>query len=283
MTTTGHASGVSDAVMRKLRLMVAKLAGLRGSERLADQNEAEAFAAAIKDMLDRHNLSMSDVEFAEAQESDKLGESYFDPEWVGVKRGKRRSPWQEELAVVVGHAHFCRILVVPGANAVFFLGRESHRQVCVYVYGMLLSFADTQSWKEYGEEYGRCLETYGTSKPSRGFRSAWLRGFNLRIAERYRAMERATVQQAVEQNDALAQLPGGTGTTGSALALRLDNLREDVKRFTDAACEDDASELKHKEVKHHQGLRKGYEAGGRVDLGRQALEEVKDAGVLPAS
>lgn len=275
MTTTGQGNTVSDAVMRKLRLMAAKMASLRGSERLTDKNEAEAFAAAIKDMLDRHNLSMSDVEFALAKEQDPQGQSFFDPRTVGVKRGMRRSPWQEELAVIVAHAHFCRILVVPGSNLVFFVGRDSNRQVAVYVYGMLLTFADKQSWTDYGVEY-RKLESAGRSTaPTRGYRAAWLRGFNLRIAERYRAMERETVARANAQADVLGNLPGGARST--ALTRRLDGLREETGEFMDELDRPEADEVKQKQVTHGQGLRKGYERGADVDLGRKAVGDADPA------
>lgn len=252
-------------VMRQLEALMAKEASLRGNSAPHSQHEAEATAKAIQRLLLRHHLSMSDLEVLRASTANPVDAELFSPEEHGVRNAQKRMYWQEELAAVVSYAHLCTILVVPTTNLVFFVGRKEDREVCAYAYGMLLRFADSRSLHEHQRARARLRGQPGASV---GYRNSWLRGFNLRIAQRYRELEAAMVQQALEQNAALSKgLPGGTGITNASLVTRLDAVRDDAQKWVRENVALPEAELTPTPATDLDGLGDGYRAGGEPALG----------------
>lgn len=267
-----------DEVLRKLERLISverskRAVGEQGD--IASLNEAEAFADKIQQLLLQHNLTISEVEFVAEQRNNPVGAELWDPASYGTKQLNRRSQWREELAAVVAHAHLCRLLVLPGSNVLFFVGREADRKCGAYAYGMLVHFAEKHSRSER-RRIRRELRHKGESTAAAyGWREAWLRGFTLRVAERYRAMERAAVLQATQQAQAIARLQGGGTAPGGALVRRLEDVRQAAKDFVDSLApgEVDALDDKDPERLSLAGLQAGYRAGDRVALGRQGLED----------
>lgn len=251
---------LDTAVLRKLEALLAKEADLRGSALPHSQHEAEATARAFQRLLLRHHLSMSDVEYALSGQRNPVDAELFDPQEHGLRNLQRRTYWQEELASIVAEAHLCALLVVPGSNIVFFVGRRQDRAVCARAYAMLLRFAEVQSKRDTARVQYREGSTGGQ------YRMAWLRGFNLRIGQRYREYERQMVEQAVGQNEALARLPGGTGITSTSLVRRLDSARAEVAEWVAANVGLPEADLVSPPVDDFGGLSAGYRAGGDPPL-----------------
>ena len=252
MSSTTH----DRSVLRKLEALLAKEASLRGSPEPHSQHEAEATAKAIARLLLRYHLSLSDVESAAVSQDAGVGAALWEPEAHGLAARNRTVFWQEELASIVAEAHLCALLVVTGSNRLYFVGAPQDREVAVVAYGLLARFADQSS-----------REAAGSGPHSKGYRAAWLRGFNLRIAERYRDLEHSMVQQAIEQNEALARLPGGTGITVGSLVGRLASIREAARAWVaQHATEAQAPAGRPPSPRDLGALRDGYAAGSRPPL-----------------
>ena len=265
MVTTGVAN---DKVLRQLQALLDKEASLRGTAEPHNQHEAEATAQAVQRLLLRHHLAMSDVAYIMEARRNPVGAEEFNPAEHGVAGARYRVPWQEQLAATVAQAHLCALLVVPGSNRVLFVGREQDRRVAATAFGLLLRFGAVRSQEYAGAVVGRGAGRATPEREQRLRRAAWLRGYNLRIAERYRELERRMVQQAMEQNNALARLPGGTGISTGALARRLTNARAEAEAWVQAQVgSDPATALPTDPVDDVAALHAGFTAGGEPALG----------------
>lgn len=265
MDTTDRTAPDED-VIRKLRKLIAVEEGKRKLGDKVSMAEAELFAEKIHNILMQHNLSMSDVKHDEYISED-IGAEVWNPKVWGAKAMDKRSGWREELAVIVAHAHFCRILVTSGSNTVYFVGRHNDRVCALYAYGMLVRFAERQSRKEARKARRKMRRAYGSARAAYGWRSAWLSGFNLRIASRYREMELSSMRQAEWNREVLNGLPGD-GPYSKNSIVKVDEARRTVKDWLDRAMNgvEDADELEYSSKENMGGLRAGYEAGGTLPL-----------------
>ena len=276
---------IDDSLLSKLEKLIVLEQGKRAKGLEGDvhsMNEAEAMAEAIQRILLKHNLSMSRVEF-EIENKKPVGPALWDPEVWGAKILNKRSAWREELAVVVAYAHLCTLLVMPKTNSLFFVGREDHRLCALYAYSMLVRFAERQSRHETRKKRRELRKSEGTAKNAYGWREAWLHGFNLSIADRYRAMEEAMVERAWEQSQMMA-MAGGEGHTSIELSRRLTLARDKAQEWANQndEVEGSAHGLDHKSAEELSigGLHAGWLAGQRVELGTKGLHVAEDAKAL---
>lgn len=107
--------------------------------------EAEAFAARTQELLTKHKLEMSDIQFVEQEESEPIELEYISPSDLGIKHQPKRIAWQENLAMTIGHANDCSTLILIDSNCAFFVGRKSDREICVgllrYFLHLIISLA----------------------------------------------------------------------------------------------------------------------------------------------
>lgn len=267
--TTTRTQRIDNAVAKKLNALLEKEASLRGSAAPHSQHEAEATARAIQRLLLRHHLSLTDLELSQAKERNPVDAELFSPEEHGIPQRRRRIFWQEELAAIVAEAHLCGLLVVPGSNVVFFVGRAQDRAVCILVYALLLEFAERESAREAAR-----VRSYGEDDRYPAFRTAWLRGFNLRIAQRYRELEEQMVWQSLEQNESLSRLPGGSGITRYSLMHRLSDARVDVQAWMAENVGNPEAGLVQPTVDDMEGLAAGFRAAGQAPMhAHRAIEQ----------
>jgi hypothetical protein len=253
---TDHRQKVIDKLikMRKQR---------DGEAALKNQHAAEAFAGAINRMMIDHELSPSDLDYAQAADKDPVVEIVANPRtWKDEPSDttnylkKTRVAWQEALARTVANAHLCQFLVNRHSNVVTFVGTKSHAMVAEYVYGVLVPNAYWMSRIEandYKKKYG--------SQEARGFQDSWLNGFVLRINQRFDDERRAAVAELAKD------MPGGTSTA----LIRLSGALQKAQTYISNKFVGHASAIHMKEVSHDGGYRAGKAAADRMPIGRKAV------------
>lgn len=200
----------------KLMVRIAKLvAKERGTRELGNEAEAQAFAAKVQELLTRHKLTMTEVELAAQTDDDPMGTTVADG--GGLRGRARRVGWQEGLAGVVARAHFCQILVYPGSSRVAFVGRESDREVAVYMWETLSAFANRASRADCRRFRRECKAEDGDALRARGYKAAWRGAFVAGLGTRYRE-ERARLRREL-------------GHTAGMSLVRLDSARADVEAY----------------------------------------------------
>lgn len=171
-------------MMDSLKQRIVKLMNMSdGAKRLGNQVEAEAFATKAQALLTQHKLTMSDLDIAKQETDDPIRGEVFDPYYVrGVKPRRTRMFWQEILATAVAKNYFCEILVMPDSNKFIFFGRDSDREVAMYIYHTLISAAE----RLVKMEYRRAKRAHDglPGEWSKGFHSSFLMGFAVGINER---------------------------------------------------------------------------------------------------
>jgi uncharacterized protein YutD len=241
----------NDKILTRLKKLLDHEASARAINNIA---EAETYAAKIQDLLDRYELTMTDVEYAAAKEEDPLGSTYARP----TKLVRKRTAWQERLADKIARANHCRIIVHSRSNAITFVGRESHRIAVSYVFVRLVDFAERQSQKDYDKTYNDAVKSYGYASGMTGYRAAWLNGFVNAINDRYKA-EREKLEEEMR-------------AAGQGMALiRLENAGKAAQKFLD---EDLTKAMKLRNSDHisgrysnnERGRESGYRAGQSANL-----------------
>lgn len=242
-----------DVITQKL---VKLLTHARGAEAIGNAAEAAAFAAKAQELLDKHELTMSDVEYAAIQKEDPISEANA---VRASKPSKVRIKWQEDLADIVARGHHCRIVLVwRGGNRFYFVGRESHRALAEHVYVQLVDFAEAQSYRDYATQWQeRKRAGYGKGeRTDPGFRAAWYRGFNQAISERMREQRRETERKARAEGHGLA-------------LIRLDNADQAVQRYMKEVMRTRRSTaIRGQSSASATGRAQGYQHGRNVSIRR---------------
>ena len=169
-----------ENVIDKIRKLHKKA---ESAEELGSIAEAQAFAAKVQEMMLKHKLGMSDIEWNK-EEEEKIEDSLIDWHAHGLKVAKRRSQWQEVLCSEIARYHSCRILIHPKFNRIWLVGRESDRKVAEYLIVVLTRTANEVVRKEHHKLYVRLWKQGESTKSMRGYKSSWLLGFVARILER---------------------------------------------------------------------------------------------------
>src|SRR6185369_253362 len=141
-------------------------AHMESAQEIGNEAEAQAFAAMLQNLLMKHKLEMTDIQYSQHVKEEPVGEygigsddgyqsyeyrdkkryykAYPDVEVVG-----RRIEWTENLAGVIARAHSCQSMICPGRSAIWFVGQKSNVKIVEYLYITMLRAADKICHKEY--------------------------------------------------------------------------------------------------------------------------------------
>lgn len=132
------------------------------AKEIGNEAEAQAFATMLQNLLLRHKLDMSDIDYAKEMQSEPIIE--HEPETVWGKDGRvykdfpdvevvnKRRQWAEDLAGIITKAYSCRFLVSRGSSMIYFVGHKSNVMQCEYLFLTMLRCAD-----KMGKETEGCL------------------------------------------------------------------------------------------------------------------------------
>ncbi len=229
-------------IIEKLRKMRAHA---ESAAAIGSEDEALAFAATMRRLMDENQILMSEIEAASARAGDPVVEVWTEPAVVwGRPAGSRRVDWRDRLARVVAEAHGCRIVVEIGSTRTAFVGRRETAEAARAVFEYLAKCAAAASLRAYAKAKAE-------GHDCRGFHASFLLGFSSRLSERY-AEERERVRRE-------------WASRGSAL-MRLDDL-EPVNQYL----------ARFKTRVRRQTSNLTFNARGFLD-GKDAVDEMKLGG-----
>jgi hypothetical protein len=158
----------------------------------------------VQELLDKHKLSMSDIEFAEyAQDEIDSESTNIFQETLGKRNVSGRSvvTWAAALANVIAEHMGCTMYTWTGSSRFTIIGTKTDREAALYTISAVMNIL-FQGAKDAAHEI--YLE-HGSVE--RGFRRSWLLGAVTGVRTQLRNQRRATV---------------AADTTGNAL-IRLTN------------------------------------------------------------
>lgn len=239
--------------------LIEKLAAIKRGEESArevgNEEEAQMFAATLRSLLLKHNLSMTEVEFRNQDQVEPVDNERVDWSKYGIPHKARRIRWVELLGNVVTNAHGCRILVVPGSNTLYIVGRKSNRELAGYVLAVLVRSAEKLAQKSYDVFYWQCEKT-GTQHRARGYKASFLNGFINRIAERYEDQTRTV---------------DADPSTCTAI-VRINSDLAAVNRWVQEQTTKKAAPLMGRRDHCEVGYRAGIETANQLDITGRAVE-----------
>ena len=238
---------------------------MESARQIGNEDEALAFAGKIEKLLVEHKLTMSDIEFAELDDSDPITRQYVDSSAIGLKDRQSKIKWQSNLAQACAKAHFCTILVHTGSNMVSFIGRDSDRKIAVYVYGRLARACEMIAKKEYRKHRKAGYIT-------KGFLTSFRNGFVSAISNRYCEIER----ERRRQMQAL-------GTKGTAL-IRLETEHAKAEKWMYANIRG-IRNIAHRgrRTTNMAGYNSGVSHGKQADLRANVVEGGASKGAIRGS
>jgi hypothetical protein len=187
----------SEAILEKL----AKIKRHADSAKeIGNEAEAHAFATMLQNLLLKHKLEMTDIDYAKEMQSEPIIEHRPETVWesVGftghrrvykdfpdVEVVEKRRMWAEDLANIITKAYSCRFLVSKGSSMIHFVGHKSNVLQCEYLYLTMLRCADKMSEREAKRQRAAWRQQNGGAGATpRGYRESWLLGFCKRLGER---------------------------------------------------------------------------------------------------
>ena len=193
---------VNENVMRKL----AKIKAL--ADNAGTEGEAMAAANMLNELLMKHKLGMSDIQWEEEVKTEPVerhpvggGAKYANGKYTyadypDVEIKSKRLKWSEDLARMISRAYGCSWLLTVGSSRITFVGRKSNVMIVEYMYITMYRVIEKLSWKEYKTTRNKVKwdRIKGLSKEGQktayidysgltGYRQAWIDGFVGRVKE----------------------------------------------------------------------------------------------------
>jgi hypothetical protein len=238
---------------------------------LGNEEEAEAFAAKVQELLTAYKLSQSDL-----RDKSKVVEEPINVTKVRFdNRTGSRVAWSEHLAGIVCPAYYCKFFVLTGTNALGVIGQETDRQVCCFMLVTLARLIVKIANKENRAYRIRICRTHPDGDPvtgkippeCHGFKADFIAGFLKRLYERF-------------QEEINPKTPNAN--TQAIVLVRRDTLaRVDQWSKANLALKD-ASHTHHGFRPMTEGYRRGMEAANDLNLkpnvvkgGGQAPKELR--------
>src|SRR5690242_2860592 len=81
-----------------------------GEAAVGNTATAANMAARVQEILDKHKLTMSDVELSAQDADDPMGKGWWIPTEHGLPQTNHDFEWQQFLAASVAEAHYCGAL-----------------------------------------------------------------------------------------------------------------------------------------------------------------------------
>jgi hypothetical protein len=253
-----------EKVIDKLRKIKAQA---DSAQAIGSEAEALAFAEMLQSMLLKHNLGMTDIEFAAMEEEIKVEQRdvYYPPNPDATrnygKDRKTRVKWMEDLAAVIASAHFCQVVVGHKTSRLQLIGRPDDIAVAEYMIVTLQRLADKMSYDAKQTYKAELQARYGHVGAAAGFRESWLVAFINRLVVRYRE-KRAEHTQA-----------------NSTALVRFNRAEKAVKDFIAAQMETgglvDSNKLATMRAHNGEGYKRGKDAAEAIRLDANGLNASK--------
>lgn len=248
-----------EKVLDKLRKIKAKA---EGAKEIGSEAEAQAFADMLQKMLLDHKLSLTDLEFEQAEQESPVDAYYINYGlYPDLPLKRTRIQWVEALAGVVARAHFCRILVYSGSSRLTIVGKREDCQVAEYMFVTLYRAAKKLADRANRQYTADCHRREQRVSP--GFYGSWIGAFTHRLYQRYEE-ERWSREQS--SSTALMRI--------SRSLVKVDQWMKDQQE--NGAVNKKASQLSRDTRFNAEGVKRGREAADKINLRSNAVGGVQE-------
>jgi hypothetical protein len=247
-------------IIEKVKKLHAKA---ENAEEIGSQDEANAFAAKVKQMMDMHKLTMSDIAYKEYEQSD-IHDVILRWSQFGHKDIGKREQWTASLLHHVAQFHSCKTFVYKGTNRCRLIGREEDIEAVKSLLSVLVPVCLKLCKKAYHKIYWEVrppksnMPVYERKAILKGFRASWKVGFIDGVFDALAEQEEKSKEEAAEQGYAVIRLSGCVQAVNDYVST---NLRVSKKSYSHSS-----------RVRHNS---RGYEEGektGRASINRDRLE-----------
>lgn len=211
------------------------------SQSTSNEHEAMSAARKLHSMLAKYNVSISELDES-PEEIGNEGEMTYN------------RPWKRVLAMYVAELYFCKFYIVVNLNqkskaTYMFVGTESNRMFALHIFNMIVKTVEKESRRESKLMYGKEVSSF--------VNSFWTGAMD-RIVERCKELIEMSKSGDLEDEE---------GNKLPALLSTYEQAQLECQDWMD-------NNLNLKSVKNRtraddvNGLRKGREAGNKVQLSR---------------
>ena len=175
---------MKDKIIEKLKKLIRHEQSARA---IGNVDEAAAFAMKIQELLDAYNLSLSEIDIAEARES-VSGTNYPDLRMAQL--------WQKNFLGDLAEIHGCRMIL--SSSGAIIVGSEIDREIVVELYryfealGQHLCDRHVKAWQQTPNYRRKRKKTFYT----RRYKTAYLIGYQSALLERIQEQQDLDKQQA---------------------------------------------------------------------------------------
>src|SRR5580765_1386059 len=190
-------------------------AHMESAQEIGSEAEAQAFATMLQNMLLKHKLEMTDIQYSSHLKEEPVEETWvgkngyeykgrqrFYKDYPDVEVTHRRSEWTENLMSVICDAHSCSFMVLRSSSQLCIVGRKSDAAVVEFLFITMLRVAEKMCHQEYMKFRRQCRKQGGDDKylvadllsQTHGFKSSWLSGFTTRLHQRFEEEKRKMEQ-----------------------------------------------------------------------------------------
>ena len=169
----------------------------KSAEQIGSEEEAQAFATKVQELLMKYNLSMSDIEWEQ-----EINLEATIVEWHWPKYSKL-STWNKVLAGMIANAHQCQTMF--NDYYIWFCGLEQNAKVCKETMDYMAWAAYNISERAYTKKYNEYSKE-GKTWRLKDYKKSFLLGFISRLRERYREYEEKIRSEFSSHSTALVRL-----------------------------------------------------------------------------
>ncbi len=208
--------------------------------------EAEAFASRIQELLFKHKIEMTDVEFSEQEKNEPIAEDFLNENDLTGESSFRKSKqsWVGILLGAAAKANFCDVIGAARGNSYYMIGRDSDKQIARQLFKYL---------------YDICIEVVETELSA--YRASM--DYAYQIADKSPAS--VSKRLTADRDEARKKLKAGNQQGGNEAGLiRLDHIVKAVEDFKDKAHPH--VHTSSVSTRGHHGYERGKAYGSAVGL-----------------
>lgn len=172
--------GIKEKI-RKLK------AHMESAKKIGSEEEAQAFAAKVQELLTAYKLREADIGTG-ADPEEPINTSVLTWQEMGLKVRRSRIGWAERLAHLCAHAYYCDFVVASDRHFIgWFVGAGTDRDMCRFMFVSLGRFLENEADRQYNREFYRHYVpgVKSTVRHVRGFRAGFMIGFLTRLRQRF--------------------------------------------------------------------------------------------------
>lgn len=231
----------------ELALKIQKLLALSESSNV---NEASLALAKARELMHRHNLAMSDLEWAEEVDKDPIRKfSLFGNDVYGERKQRRDTFGTSLLGLIAAHNN-CKSYGWVGSNGHTIVGTQKDVDMTINMFKLIYPMIQTECDVQYSREYQRLprSDRWRMKNWKRSFRS----GVYWRLQDRFQEMKESLQKEYA----------------GTMALVRLDTLQK-VEQWADENIETVRTYDYRKAGWNKEGAEAGKQFGNRVPINKE--------------